>query len=628
MVTETRHDDRETSSSTPFVLFSPEETTLAALPFFSTEPSDRSNIYHLDYETKLAHHDVNATLRWRVSADPVYGYPDPFDRKVFKTIEYLAIQQTGLPLQNPVRISLEQILDLVGLAPFPAHLARLRASIRRIAAVTVRSDLTFLTGQRTGRSTQTFHVYDRVLFREATRDSTSEVLQNQITFGAWYLENINRRYLRPIDLPFFRGLRNPIASRLYELLTVKFETVLERELAGWQVSYPVLCGLLPIRQAFHGRQRQLEASHEELVSSGFVAEVSWEKIDRTWMLLYTPGHRAKALQQKQMPDLDSRPKHLPPPTTINISEDNSEGISKESPQDPPRASTFNPTETKDKSRKQPLDLEQSDQEVLLYWKLTERPFDTTPNPKFYYNSGQHQEAYFKMQHAVATQSGAMLLTGEIGSGKTLLTRAFIHGLNSDRYDVALLTNPRWDGVALLREILFQFGQDVDTSDKTEILHKIEDIWFNTYTDGRHTVLIIDEAQLIENYETFEELRLLLNFQLDDRYLITLILVGQPELNAQIDAIPQFEQRLAYRHHVCPLTELETREYIRHRLEIAGTTDNLFLRESASRICQLTQGIPRRINRLCNMCLLTGWMRKAQSIDETIVEHAASPHGSS
>ena len=136
-------------------------------------------------------------------------------------------------------------------------------------------------------------------------------------------------------------------------------------------------------------------------------------------------------------------------------------------------------------------MDHADQEALQYWKLTERPFDMTPNPKFYYNSGQHQEAFFKMQHAISTQSGAMLLTGEIGSGKTLLTREFLHDLNSDRYDVALLTNPRWDGVELLREILFQFGQEVDTTDKTTILHSIEDIWFNTYTAGRHTVLVID-----------------------------------------------------------------------------------------------------------------------------------------
>jgi len=117
----------------------------------------------------------------------------------------------------------------------------------------------------------------------------------------------------------------------------------------------------------------------------------------------------------------------------------------------------------------------------------------------------------------------------------------------------------------------------------------------------------------------------LNFQLDDRYLVTLVLVGQPELNAQIDAIPQFEQRLAYRHHIRSLSELEAREYIRHRLHVAGNADEVFQRESASRICRLTQGIPRRINRLCNMCLLTGWMRKADTIDESIVEQAASPY---
>ena len=606
------------------MFFSPEETSLAALPFFSLEHGDQQDAFHIDYKTRLANHEVNATLRWRVSADPVYGFPGPFDRKIFKVIEYLAIQQSRLPLRNPIRISLGQVLNMVGLAPFPAHLARVRSSIRRIAAVTIQSDLTFLSGQHTGRSSQTFHVYDRVLFQEAAGEGTSDDSRNIVTFGAWYLENLNQGYLQPIDFPYFRSIRNPLASRMYELLTAKFENVFTRDLSGWQVSYPVLCRLLPSSQVFRAPQRQMESAHNELVATGFVEDVTWEKVDRTWMLLYIPGKRARALRQRLPEASDTQLEQLnqaASTTEVKPPEEETPELKSE-PQRPLRESR--PAQKVDV--KLP-DLEEADAEALEYWHLKERPFDTTPNPKFYYNSGQHHEAFFKMKHAVATQSGAMLLTGEVGSGKTLLTRAFIHSLKRDQYEVALLTNPRWDGVALLREILFQFGQEVDTSDKTVILHKIEDIWFNNYTDGRHTVLIIDEAQLIENYGTFEELRLLLNFQMDDRYLVTLVLLGQPELNAQIDAIPQLEQRMAYRHHIWSLTEEETWEYIRHRLKVAGAAKDLFLKETASRIFDLSQGVPRRINTLCNMCLLTGWLRKTDAINKTIVEQAASPYSS-
>ena len=606
MDVDTRQDNGELSSPLPFVLFSPEETTLAALPFFALDHDDRRRAYHIAYETRLSNLDVSATLRWRVSADPVYGYPDAFDRKVFKIIEYLAVQP-GFPIQNPIRFSLHQVLQLLGLAPFPSHLARVRSSIRRITAVTVHSDLTFLTGQRTGRSSQTFHLYDTASFREVSSGEATDNGHHSITFGAWYLENLNQQYLRPIDLSYFRSIRNPIASRLYELLTVKFEDVFTRSLSGWRVSYPVLCQILPVQQVFRSPQQQFKAAHDDLINTGYLNDVIWEKIDRTWMILYVPGKRAQTRHQGRLGgSADQQPriaqsKKKPLPT-------DSQSLNRAS----------RPHQATDQEESVSAE-EQAHLELLRYWGLTERPFDTTPNPKFYYESDQHREALFKLQQAVDPHTGAMLLTGEIGCGKTLLTRTFVHNLDTKRYEVALLTNPRWNGVELLREILYQLGQEVETTDKTQILRRIEAQWFNTYQAGRHTVLIIDEAQLIEDFETFEELRLLLNFQLDDRHLVTLILVGQPELNAQINAIPQFEQRMAYRHHIQSLATLETSAYILHRLKIAGATREIFSLEAEARIYALSHGIPRRINTICNMCLLSGWTRRLNVIDPSTVD---------
>lgn len=259
---------------------------------------------------------------------------------------------------------------------------------------------------------------------------------------------------------------------------------------------------------------------------------------------------------------------------------------------------------------------------LQYWGLTEKPFDNTPNPKFYFDTGQHQEALFKIQYVVNEQMGAALLTGEYGCGKTLIIRTFIHTLNPEQYEIAVLTNPRWKGVEFLREILYQLGRESRTGDKTATLRLLEETWLKTYQDGRHAVLIIDEAQLINDFETLEELRLLLNFQLDDRFLLTAILVGQPELNTHIDAIPQFEQRLAFRHHLTAMSEVETEDYIQHRLDVAGVTQEIFTPEAVARLYELSGGVPRRINSLCDICLLIGSTRRATAIDEGVVNGAA------
>lgn len=257
-----------------------------------------------------------------------------------------------------------------------------------------------------------------------------------------------------------------------------------------------------------------------------------------------------------------------------------------------------------------------------YWNFKHKPFENTPDPKFLFLSSQHQEALFKLRYAIEDGKGAAVLTGEYGCGKTLLTRVLVKELDEERYDIGLLTNPRWKADEMLKEILYQLGHELATTEKAALLHTLNDeVLFKNFKNGRSTVIIIDEAQMITDFETLEELRLLLNFQLDDKFLLTLILSGQPELNPIIDNIPQFEQRVAVRHHLTGLSPEDTRDYIQYRLTIAGREDEIFTPSAIQRVYELTRGTPRKINNLCDICLLIGFTRKAALIDVDIVQGA-------
>ncbi|MBM3265060.1 MAG: AAA family ATPase, partial [candidate division Zixibacteria bacterium] len=551
MNTEAR-DDAVLDSDMPFAVFSKEETTLAVLPFFSLEYGNQHPSYHLAYETKLSGLGIEATLNWQVSADPTYGYPDAFDRKVFKAIEHTGLSGRR-PVLNPVRFSLRQILQLLGMAPFPTHFARIRSSIRRIAAVTVQSRLSYLTAAKNGKITRTFHLYDSVSFNDASERDEIVTDDHWIELGDWYLQTLDQPSIPESDPIYFQQLRHPLATRLYEVLTVKFSDFIQNRLSGWRTSYLNLCRILPAQPVALSPQRHLEIGHRPLIATGFLAEVLWEKMDGNWMILYTPGPRAKSMYAPK-PDRRPNPKQrtVSPAMQRTISTGNTETEISFS-----RLSLAN------------TQFDEKDTQLLPYWGLSERPFDTTPNPRFFFATAQHDAARFKLGHGVATCAGAIQLTGDVGCGKTVLLRTFIQDLDPEKYEVALLTNPRWDGVALLREVLYQLGHPAESTDKNHILRNIEEVWLKTFQAGKHTVLIIDEAQLIADAAAFEELRLLLNFQMDDRNLATLILSGQPELGLMIRAIPQFEQRMVFRHHLYPLSDVETRDYIRHRLEVAG-----------------------------------------------------------
>ena len=243
-----------------------------------------------------------------------------------------------------------------------------------------------------------------------------------------------------------------------------------------------------------------------------------------------------------------------------------------------------------------------------FYCMKERPFSKTPDPRFLYLSGGHREALARLQY-VAEEREIALLTGEIGCGKTTLSRALMDSLGNE-YRFCFIVNPRLSAVEFLRSIARAFSPLPPADDKESLLNQIADAVFMLHTEGVAAVLIIDEAQLIPDREVFDEIRLLTNFQLDDRNLITVILMGQPELRSM-----QF--------HLSPLEMDDIQDYLDCRLEVAGGDAGLFSPDAVQRIYQLSEGVPRRINQIATNAILEGYGRDEAIIDAAIVDAVAS-----
>lgn len=257
-----------------------------------------------------------------------------------------------------------------------------------------------------------------------------------------------------------------------------------------------------------------------------------------------------------------------------------------------------------------------------HWKLAKKPFENTPDPAMYYASPKHEEGMMRLLYVISEGKGAGMLTGDYGSGKTVLGRLLPHHTNSNQYRFVYITNPQISGVEFVREIVRQTGAMDKLPDiKGDLLNSLNEVLRRNSEIGRNTVVIIDDAQLIKETETLEELRLLLTLQTNDKFLLNLLLIGQNELREKINRIPQLKGRLAMRFHLNSLDEYETGEYILHRLRISGRTEPLFTDMAIKAIFEHTQGIPREINNLCNLCLLIGFSKKADTINREIVQSA-------
>jgi type II secretory pathway predicted ATPase ExeA len=259
-----------------------------------------------------------------------------------------------------------------------------------------------------------------------------------------------------------------------------------------------------------------------------------------------------------------------------------------------------------------------------FFGLTAKPFGKTPDPSFLFESKQHKEALARLEYAVEEKELA-LLVGDIGSGKTTLSRALIDRVGDTR-PIILLINPRLTPTQLLRTIAR--GLNLEPARfRNDLLDQIHTKLYELYEEKREPVLMIDEAQLIPSKATFDEIRLLTNFQLDDQNLLSVVLIGQPELDARLDreAYKPLRQRIGLRYSLGPLSLEETIEYIEHRIRVAGGSRNPFNRKAMEEIHSLSGGIPRLINTLATTALLDAFGEDAEVIDPTRVSSAAREH---
>jgi general secretion pathway protein A len=260
---------------------------------------------------------------------------------------------------------------------------------------------------------------------------------------------------------------------------------------------------------------------------------------------------------------------------------------------------------------------------LEHWQLREKPFENAADPRFFFHSEKHQEALSRLLYAVREKKGAAMLSGVYGCGKTLIAEALKEELsNTGRYRTVHLTNPLMNNLDLLREIAHQMGSPSEGRSKTELLHVIQEELEINANDGKNSVVIVDEAQVLEDKNVLEELRMLLNFQRKGEFLLTLLLIGQPELKEKINQNKQFQQRIAVSSSLGPLSPQETADYIQHRLRTAGRANPIFTMNAFRVLIQYSGGIPRRINHLCDLALMAGYMGGMSVIDQPVIQDVA------
>jgi general secretion pathway protein A len=257
---------------------------------------------------------------------------------------------------------------------------------------------------------------------------------------------------------------------------------------------------------------------------------------------------------------------------------------------------------------------------LEYWGFAKFPFENVPDPDFFYPSNCHEEALTRLIYAAEMRKGGAMLSGDVGCGKTTLSKVCIRELSGARYDIAAIINPKLDSKEFLQEILYQFGIAEVPDTKVECLRVLNYKMIENMKMKKETLLIVDEAQLLTE-SAFEEIRLLLNFQLKNRFRLTVILIGQQELREKIRDNEPLNQRIAVRYHLSPFSIEDTYQYILFRQRKAGRTKNIFSDDAIEKIFEGAEGIPRKINNLCDLSLFIGFGSQEKVITSKIVENA-------
>lgn len=268
--------------------------------------------------------------------------------------------------------------------------------------------------------------------------------------------------------------------------------------------------------------------------------------------------------------------------------------------------------------------------MLMYrefYKLTRDPFEMSPDPYFFYPTSRHNEALALLNYGVLRHKGFVVVTGEVGTGKTLLVRCLLDSLAKHKVAFAYIYNPILSVQSFIEQVLTDLGLPAAARTKSEALSRLNNFLMTRARDNLITALVVDEAQLL-SWELLEEIRLLTNLETTSRKLLQIVLSGQPELDRKLDShqLRQLKQRVGMRCSLQPLDLKEVEGYIHRRLELAGaksTAKTIFANEAIIEIYLVSKGIPRLVNTLCENALMLGYGLQLRQITRAVVQEVTS-----
>lgn len=255
-----------------------------------------------------------------------------------------------------------------------------------------------------------------------------------------------------------------------------------------------------------------------------------------------------------------------------------------------------------------------------FYGLKENPFNITSDPAFFYSSAKHSEAFSHLIYGIQQRKGILVITGEIGTGKTTLCRTLLNNLDKNT-KTAFILYPNFSELQLLQLIVKDLGIVPGRQNKASLVDAINQFLLEETSQGHNVALIIDEAQNLKANQ-LEQIRLLSNLETEKEKLLQIILVGQPELmdKLKLPTLRQINQRVMVRYHILPLEKAELHQYIEHRLKVAGANNNLhFTKDAVEEIYLYSSGTPRLVNIICDRALLAGFVVGAHTIDHNVIK---------
>ena len=258
-----------------------------------------------------------------------------------------------------------------------------------------------------------------------------------------------------------------------------------------------------------------------------------------------------------------------------------------------------------------------------FYSLLENPFSVTCDPTFFFPSSRHEEAFSHLLYGIQSRKGIIVITGEIGTGKTTLCRTLLNRLDQ-KTKTAFILNPSFSDIELLQLIVKDFGIRSNATSKLELVETLNNFLLEETSRGNNVAIIIDEAQNLD-VRQLEQVRLLSNLETEKEKLLQIVLVGQPELSDQLrlPELKQLNQRVCVRYHMLPLEESEVKAYVDHRIKVAGAAGKIYFTDEAIKTIYLhSDGTPRLINILCDRALLAGFIEETFIITDQIINQCA------